>query len=180
MTGRRGQATHEGITPMGFFALPPTRHWLLLVLPQQQERRARLADLRKRHRVAAVARELMRALEDFAPRVRQRAAWCLGELGAHPVTGEALAGCLRRETNRNVRRLAYSACAKVGSGGLEETILARLAQEDGRVLEYALKALARCGSLQAVASIRRVLEQEQPAYVVRAAEAALRRCQRWW
>ena len=132
----------------------------LLLLPQQQKRRARLADLRKRHGTAAVARELMRALDDFAPRVRQRAVWCLGELGAHPVTEEALAGCLRRETNRNVRRPAYSACAKVGSGEMEEAILARLAQEDKQVLEYALNALARCGSLRAVAPIRRVLEQE--------------------
>lgn len=152
----------------------------LLLLPRQEERHALLTDLRQRHGVEAVARELVRALEDFAPRVRERAVWCLGELGAHPLVVAAMAGCLRREANRNVRRLAYSACVKVGSGELEEAILARLEREDKQVLEYALKALARCGSVQAVASIRRVLEREQPGYVVRAAAAALRRCQRWW
>ncbi len=152
----------------------------LLLLPQQPQRRALLADLRRRHGVDALARELVRAPDDFAPRVRERAVWCLGELGTHPLVAEVLAGCLRREANRNVRRRAYSACAKVGSGELEEAILARLAREDKQVLEYAVKALARCGSLQALPAIRRVLDREQPAYVVRAAEAALRQCQRWW
>jgi very-short-patch-repair endonuclease len=161
---------------------PPRRVELgrLLLVSRQQERRTILADLRQRYGVDSVIEELVRALDDFTPRIRERAVWCLGEWDACPRIEKALSDCLRRESNRNVRRLAYSACAKLGTGELEEAILARLPQEEDRVLESALKALTRCGSVQAVAPIRQVLEREQPAYVERAAEAALRQCRRWW
>jgi very-short-patch-repair endonuclease len=158
----------------------------LLTLTRQQERKEVLADLEVDCGTAAVAQALRQALADFSPRVRGRAVWCLGELGElseldpHPLIEEALVACLAKEINRTVRRRAYAACAKVGSGELEDAILARLEKEENRVLQAALKALARCGSSRASAPIRRVLEREQPEYIIRAAQAALRQCQRWW
>jgi very-short-patch-repair endonuclease len=152
----------------------------LLLLARKAERRAALDGLRARHGTEAVARRLARALEDLVPQVRERAVWCLGELGPHPVVCEALAACLGREARADVRRLAYAACAKVRAAELEEAILKRLEKEEGWVLQYALKALARFGSARALGPIRRVLDKGQPANVVRAAEAAQRACQRWW
>src|SRR5207237_862060 len=109
-----------------------------------------------------------------------RAVWCLGELGRHPMVVEALAACLSEESSPNIRGLAYSICAKIQAYQLEDTILLRLGEENDRVLQYALKALAKCGSSTAISAIQRVLARPQPDYVRKAAEQAIQCCTRWW
>jgi very-short-patch-repair endonuclease len=152
----------------------------LLELSHRTRRKPLLRQLDVRHGTARLVTALVKALETVSPRFRGRAVWCLGELGPNPVAVEALEAWLATETHCSVRRLASSACAKMRAAELEEAILAKLPAEEAQVLQYALHALARCGTQVAMEPIRRILSQKHPEYVKRAAEKAVRRCNRWW
>jgi very-short-patch-repair endonuclease len=151
---------------------------VLLALPNQKERRSLLAELKKKYGTEALAVALANGLKVAPSRQRERAVWCLGELGPCSNAVETLSECLAKETSHKVRRLAYSACAKIGDARCEESILLKLEQENEQVLQYALAALAACGSRRAIGSIERVLARPQPDYVVKAAHRALERCRK--
>lgn len=152
----------------------------LLALAKKGERRSVLAELESKHGTGVLAGALASAMKVLGPRLRERAVWCLGEIGQHPMVVEALAACLSEESKRNIRGLAYSICAKIQAYQLEDEILRRIDEESDRVLHYALKALAKCGSSTAISTIQRVLSRPQPDYVRKAGEDAIRRCTRWW
>jgi len=151
---------------------------LLLSLPQQRERRQVLEKLYNEYGKDALARALSGKLPELSVAARERAVWCLGELGPNPAAVEGLAACLAVEPSPNVRRLAYSACSKTGARTLEAVILERLDEEENQVLQYALKALGRCGSSAATVSLQRILGRPQIDYVTKASQEAFFRCSR--
>jgi very-short-patch-repair endonuclease len=150
----------------------------LLDVRRKKERREMLFELHLTHGADAVAEVLSHMLPALSPVIRERAVWCLGELGPNIAVLEALTACLTVESGRNVRRLAYSACGKLGARALEAVILKRLEEEERQVLQYALKALGRCGSNAATEALQRILARPQADYVKEAAQEALNRCSR--
>lgn len=148
----------------------------LLAVTNAKIRVGVLAKLESAHRPEAIARVIAAALPSLAPREKERGIWCLGKLRPSSAAVDALATSISSETSRNVRRLAYSACAKLRSRQFEEPILGRLQEEEQQVLQYALSALAECGTQRAIEPIRRILCRPQPDYVTKSAHDALRRC----
>jgi very-short-patch-repair endonuclease len=149
----------------------------LLALPNQHERRAALAELKNKYGTDELAMALARSLKTAPSRLQEHAVWCLGELGPCPAAVEGLIECLAKEISRTLRRLTYSACAKIGDARFEELIVAKLEEEKEQGLQHALLALAKCGSRAAISSIERVLSHPQPPYITKAANKALRHCQ---
>ena len=148
----------------------------LLSIATAKSRREVLAKLESAHGAEAVATAISAALSGLTPQEKERGLWTLGELRPNSAAVDCLVACIPLEARRNTRRLAYSACAKLRSQQFEGPILGRLHEEEQQVLQYAIHALAECGTRLAIESLRQVLSRPQPEYVIKAANQALRRC----
>lgn len=148
----------------------------LLAATTATARKTILTKLESVHGSDGLARGIASALPGLTPREKERGVWCLGELRPNSAAVDGLIVALASDTTRNLRRLAYSACAKLRRCEFEEPILARLSEEEQQVLQYALSALAECGTEVAIKAIRQVLSRAQPDYVTKSAQEALRRC----
>lgn len=105
---------------------------------------------------------------DMKTKDKENAVWILGEIGDKSVLDILTKASVHNHVN--VRRMAVSAVGKIADKSMETIAIRALDDENSQVIMYAIKALIRIKSDNAVNKVKEVYKRTEKDYIKRAAE----------
>ncbi len=99
---------------------------------------------------------------------KEAAVWMLGELRAEKAVDFLIKSTVHKFVN--IRRLSISALGKIGDNKCEMALLRALQDENGQVVSYAIKSLAKIRSEKAFEKIKCIDEKTELSYIKKACE----------
>lgn len=105
---------------------------------------------------------------EMYPKDKESAVWILGELKREDCIDILIKASVHKFVN--VRRMAISAMGKIQSDKCEIALIRALDDENPQVVTYAIKALAKASSVNAIHKIQKIKNSTNKKYVIEAAE----------
>lgn len=105
---------------------------------------------------------------DMKTKDKENAVWILGEIGNKGVLDILIKASVHNHVN--VRRMAVSAVGKIGDKNMEIVATRALEDQNPQVVMYAIKALIKIKSENAMSKIKEVYKNTEKDYIKRTAE----------